>query len=203
MGIVLRFSRRRRHARSSSTRGLKPKTDGSTVIPWASKASLISRKFSGGISPRTRQLTTAEGRTAATAEVLVGPPRASITASTEVSIPVHSSRNVKMSSLHRMGIVTNCELGPNVPAMRTIPDIAERLVATQVALGKSQAELCRLSGLTETQWTQFTKPEYKRRITLACAYKLKDAFGVTLEWIYDGDRSRLPHDLAQKLREAA
>jgi transcriptional regulator with XRE-family HTH domain len=102
-----------------------------------------------------------------------------------------------------MGIVTSCELSPNAGIMRSIPQIAERLIATQKALGISPAELSRQSGIPANQWTQFTEPKYKRRITLAAAYKLKDTFGVTLEWIFDGDRTKLPYDIALKLREAA
>lgn len=102
-----------------------------------------------------------------------------------------------------MGIVTGCELGPNVLVMRSISHIAARLVATQQAMNISPAELCRQSGISANQWTQYTDPKYKRRITIAAAYKLKDAFGVTLEWIFDGDRSRLPHEIASKLKKAA
>lgn len=87
--------------------------------------------------------------------------------------------------------------------MRSISNIAERLIATQKALGVSPAELCRRSGITATQWSQFTDPKYKRRITLTAAYKLKDAYGVTLEWVFDGDRTRLPHEIADNLRKAA
>ena len=102
-----------------------------------------------------------------------------------------------------MGIVTDCELGPNVLMARSIPSVAERLIATQKALGISPAELSRQTGIPANQWTQFTDPKYKRRITLAAAYKLKDTFGITLEWIFDGDRSRLPYEVASKLKEAA
>ena len=159
---------------------LKPKTD-----------------RSGGISPRDRQLLTAEGQVPASAAILVGPPRALMTASTELSIPLHTSRNVKMSSLHAKGIVTKCESGKNALMTRSLPDVCHRLVATQ------PAELSRQSHIPANQWTQFTEPKYKRRITMAAAYKLKDAFGITLEWIFDGDKSRLPHEIANKLKKAA
>lgn len=102
-----------------------------------------------------------------------------------------------------MGIVTDCELGPNVLMTRSISSVAERLIATQRALGMNATALCKETGISQTQWTQFTDPDYKRRITVTAAYKLKDAFGITLEWIYDGDRTKLPHDVALKLREAA
>lgn len=86
---------------------------------------------------------------------------------------------------------------------RSIPDIAERLIATQQALNIEPVELCKETGISQTQWTQFTDPKYKRRITLDAAYKLKDTYSITLEWIYDGDRTKLPHDIRIKLREAA
>lgn len=87
---------------------------------------------------------------------------------------------------------------------RSLKDVANRLETTRKALGLSAAELCRESGISPNQWSQFTDPEkYKRRITLAAAYKLKDAFGITLEWVFDGDGARLPHELALKLRKAA
>lgn len=198
MGTVVRFPQH--HARAST---LNPKTAGSASQPIALRASLISRNLSDGISPRVRQFTTAEGPTPAAEAVLVGPPSASITASTEVSIPPFTSRNVKMSSLHTMGIVTDCELIPNIRAMRSLPAISARLVATQQALGISPAKLCKDSGISQTQWSQFTDPDYKRRITLAAAFKLKDTFGITLEWIFDGDRARLPHEIASRVKDAA
>lgn len=86
---------------------------------------------------------------------------------------------------------------------RSIDDIAKRLIATQKALGVTPAELCRRSGISPNQWSQFTNAEYKRRITVTAVYKLKDEFGITLEWVYDGDASRLPYEIAQKLRKAA
>ena len=182
---------------------LKPKTDRSACCPEAASASLMSTKCSGGISPRDRQLLTAEGQVPASAAILVGPPRALMTASTELSILLHTSRNVKMSSLHAKGIVTKCESGKNALMTRSLPDVCRRLVATQQALGISPAELSRQSHIPANQWTQFTDPKYKRRITMAAAYKLKDAFGITLEWIFDGDKSRLPHEIANKLKKAA
>lgn len=86
---------------------------------------------------------------------------------------------------------------------RSINDIAKRLVATQRALTSSPAELCERLRIGANQWSQFTTAKNKRRITVDVAYKLKDEFGVSLEWIYDGDASRLPYELAQKLRRAA
>jgi transcriptional regulator with XRE-family HTH domain len=85
---------------------------------------------------------------------------------------------------------------------RSTEDIARRLVATQQALELSAAELCRRAGLSENQWSQYTNPKAGRPITRQQLYKLKDAFGITFEWVYDGDPSRLPHEIAVKLRKA-
>lgn len=106
------------------------------------------------------------------------------------------------SSLHTLAIVTNCELAANTP-VRTARDIAIRLKLTQEALGLSSADLCRDTGIKPNAWSQFTNPEKKRRITMTAAWKLKDTYGITLEWIYDNDRSRLPADIVAKLRRAA
>lgn len=86
---------------------------------------------------------------------------------------------------------------------RSLKDIAKRLEQTREALGVTAADLCRETGIKPNAWSQFTSPEKKRRITLVEAYKLKDRYGVTLEWIYDGDVTTLPDRLARRLRRPA
>jgi transcriptional regulator with XRE-family HTH domain len=71
---------------------------------------------------------------------------------------------------------------------------------TREALGLSAAELCKNVGMGPNQWSQYIDPEHGRRITVDALYRLKDEYGVTFEWIYDGDRSRLPADLNEKIR---
>jgi hypothetical protein len=203
MAKILDF-RAYQHARSPSAAGsLKRKTEGSASFPMVPNASRNRTKYSAGILPRARQLLSAEALTPAKSDADPSPPTPSKTSSTEVSIPHQYSQPVKLSSLHGMGIVTNCESGTIYPMSRSISDVAKRLVATQRALGIQPAELCRRAKISQNQWSQFTDPKYKRRITILQAYKLKDAFGLTLEWIYDGDPSRLPLEVAQKLRLAA
>lgn len=85
---------------------------------------------------------------------------------------------------------------------RTQRNIAYRLELTREALGLSAAELCKNVGLGTNQWSQYVDPEGERRITVDAMYRLKDEYGITFEWIYDGDRSRLPSDLLEKIREA-
>jgi transcriptional regulator with XRE-family HTH domain len=85
---------------------------------------------------------------------------------------------------------------------RTQRDIAYRLELTRTALGVSAAKLCDNVGLGTNQWSQYIDPEGERRITVDAVYRLKDEYGITFEWIYDGDRSRLPGDLLEKIRAA-
>ncbi len=88
---------------------------------------------------------------------------------------------------------------------RSVKDIAKRLEETRGALEKTAAELCREAGIKPNAWSQWTSdnPDKVRKITLAGAYKLKDTYGVTLEWIYDGDLSTLPGRLITKIKKAA
>jgi transcriptional regulator with XRE-family HTH domain len=83
---------------------------------------------------------------------------------------------------------------------RTQRDIAYRLELTREAIGISAAELCKNVGLRPNQWSQYVDPDGERRITVDAMYRLKDEYGITFEWIYDGDRSRLPGDLLEKIR---
>ena len=126
-----------------------------------------------------------------------------MTAPTVPSMVGECSRFVNKSSLHEMAIVTSCELRPNWAMSRSLKDIASRLETTRQALGLTAAELCRRTGIKPNQWSQFVNPSKKRRITLAATYRLRDEFGLTLDWVYDGDASGLPDRLVQKIRKAA
>jgi transcriptional regulator with XRE-family HTH domain len=83
---------------------------------------------------------------------------------------------------------------------RTQRDVAYRLELTREALGLSPTELCKIVGMRPNQWSQYVDPKGKRRITVDAVFRLKDEFGITLEWVYDGDHSRLPADLREKIR---
>lgn len=102
-----------------------------------------------------------------------------------------------------MAIVTDCELLPKWGMSRSLKDVADRLEMTREALDITAAELCRRTGIRPNQWSQFVNPRSKRRITIDAAYKLRDEFGVTLDWVYDADPSGLPARLAQNIKKAA
>lgn len=84
----------------------------------------------------------------------------------------------------------------------TVRDIANRLVQTRLALGyDSQADFAREIGMEKSRYNPFEKG--KRRLTLEAARKIKARFGVSLDWLFDGDISTLSTSLSKKIRVAA
>ncbi|BBK37720.1 hypothetical protein STAQ_27980 [Allostella sp. ATCC 35155] len=82
---------------------------------------------------------------------------------------------------------------------RSASHIAGRLRALRLSLGLSQAELCRRAGLAPNTWNQWEKASSQP--DLQYGIRLVDAFRVTLDWIYLGDASGLPHALAVYLQD--
>lgn len=79
--------------------------------------------------------------------------------------------------------------------------VADRLKATREATGLSAAELCKRLDIKANRWSQYENGE--RLVTLPVAVALCDEFGLSLDWIYRGNPSQLPHDLRLKIRRAA
>jgi transcriptional regulator with XRE-family HTH domain len=50
------------------------------------------------------------------------------------------------------------------------------------------------ANLSQNRYNQYESGA--RRLTIDAAHKICDEYGVTLDWLYRGDRSRLPHHLA-------
>ena len=72
--------------------------------------------------------------------------------------------------------------------------IATRLRHTREALGVNQREFARRANLKPNRYSQYESGT--RSLTIDAAHKICDEYGVTLDWLYRGDRSRLPHQLA-------
>jgi transcriptional regulator with XRE-family HTH domain len=198
MGIVVRFPRRR-HTRTSSSI-LKPKTTGLTSKPLASKASLIKKKRSCEIFPRLSQLLTAGDPTLATTAVAPVPPKASITSPTDDSMLQSSSRTVNMSSPHKMGVECTARELRSLSMAESNRSLAARLKVTREALDVIPAEVCKRLGIGANAWSQYETGA--RRITLEVAIRFCDEYGVSLDWIYRADPSKLPHELRIKIRAA-
>ena len=79
--------------------------------------------------------------------------------------------------------------------------IGRRLLRTRQALKLSQAEFCRQSGVERNLYNPCEKD--RRRITIGVAMRIRDRYGVTLDWIYVGDPHALPSDLYHQLVASA
>lgn len=190
MGIVLRF-----HSRASAS--LKPKISGAASLPSRARAAEKARKFSGGMAPRAFQLLTADIPTPDRAAVAAVPPRASIMASTELSMPTDSSRSVNVSRLHKSAVDCLPDVGVNGGMAETAETIGKRLILTREALEIKAAELCRRIDCKPNRWSQYERGV--RPLTLDIANRLCDEFGLSLDWIYRNDRQKLPEWLAAKI----
>jgi len=78
--------------------------------------------------------------------------------------------------------------------IRTTAHIATRLRHTREALGLNQTEFAMRASLSQNRYNQYESGA--RPLTIDAARKICDEYGVTLDWLYRGDRSRLPHHLA-------
>lgn len=88
-------------------------------------------------------------------------------------------------------------MGKQTAEKRQLEAIAERLRASQAALGLKSAEVCRLTGIRPNTYSQWLNA--KGRPRLDEAMMLCDQFGYTLDWIYFGDPAGLPYSLASEL----
>lgn len=79
----------------------------------------------------------------------------------------------------------------------TLNEIGPRLAATRKALGLTVAQAAELAGVTPPAWSDWETS--RRTPAVASMLKLRLRHAVSLDWIFAGDGSRLPHDLAQKL----
>jgi len=79
---------------------------------------------------------------------------------------------------------------------RSNADIARRLIALRDALGfDGPAAFARHIGILPQALNNYERAY--RRPDLDMAYKLKAHTGVTLDWLYEGDRSGLPLHVAK------
>lgn len=91
--------------------------------------------------------------------------------------------------------VTMVRESPN-PESRA--EIGKRLRLLREALGVTQATMAKHAGLTTTSaWTNYEKGI--RRIGMDYAFRLKARLNVPTEYIYHGEMTRLPYDLAEKI----
>ena len=78
--------------------------------------------------------------------------------------------------------------------------MGERLRLTREALGLSQAELCRRTGITPAAWNNAETGD--NRIGIDNALSLCRTTGATLDWLFQGHRGGLPKKLAVGIERA-
>jgi transcriptional regulator with XRE-family HTH domain len=81
--------------------------------------------------------------------------------------------------------------------------VGRRLKALRTALGyeNNQRGFVGLVGLTQPAWSNYEAGD--RLPNLDAANRIAEATGVTLDWIYRGNVSGLPHHIAVKLADLA
>lgn len=78
--------------------------------------------------------------------------------------------------------------------------VAERLEALARGLGKSDAEMARRLKLKPQTWNNYSKGH--RPLPIEVAIRLADEFGVTLDWLYRGNRLTMPVGLMSDIERA-
>jgi transcriptional regulator with XRE-family HTH domain len=82
-------------------------------------------------------------------------------------------------------------------APATLEEIGPRLARTREALGIKQDECAAVAGVTVPAWSDWERS--RRTPAVASMLKFRARYGVSLDWIYAGDPSRLPFELAEAL----
>ena len=72
---------------------------------------------------------------------------------------------------------------------------------TREALGIKPADVCKRIKVGRNAWSQYESGE--RRITLRVAIKFCEEYGLSLDWIYRADPSKLSNDIRLNMRDAA
>ena len=97
-----------------------------------------------------------------------------------------------MGGTQGVGEVDQMATGPT-----SLPEMAERLRITRLALKLTQARLCRLARISTQTWNNAETGD--GRLGLSRGIRLCEATGLTLEWIYRGIRYGLPAELAEAI----
>lgn len=83
------------------------------------------------------------------------------------------------------------------PEDATAEKVGARLALVREVLGLSQTDMASRAGLAVNAWNNYETG--RRRISVDAAIAVCAAFRLTLDYIYCGDASNLPHGLARAL----
>lgn len=102
------------------------------------------------------------------------------------------------SQFRAMSLKPDSLLPPGVVDAMKNEAVGERLRLLRMALGKSPSEMADTLGIERTYWTRYEKG--RQGLSDSVAALLCVRFGVTLDWLILGDWSKLPFELAEKIR---
>lgn len=77
--------------------------------------------------------------------------------------------------------------------------VGHRLKTLRESLGLTRAEMADANGIDRTNYGRFE--DGKRLVTTDVAYRLKRRYGITFDWLYDGEMGSLPLAVAERLRQ--
>jgi transcriptional regulator with XRE-family HTH domain len=196
MGKIIRFPRRKRHARASSdsaSRRAAKRAKASNVISksFLQASATIPGQCGLGM-PLDRQPLTVESdweSACATARV---PPQESMMESQVKSMPAYSSRIANLSRFATCETTFPTDCGA-IGGMNSPEDVRRRLIALRVALGyggRKQSAFAEEIGLAKNVYNPFESDGRNfRPLTLEAACRIRKRFGVPLDWIFFGDMS--------------
>ena len=81
---------------------------------------------------------------------------------------------------------------------KNFQDIADRLLRVRKILGLSQTEFARRAGIGVTTMNNWEGGDY--RVSLNGALRLRETYGLPLDFIYCGNVDMLPNKIASDLR---
>lgn len=85
-----------------------------------------------------------------------------------------------------------------VASSQEITEIADRLKQARLAINPNQSEFAKRAGMTQHRYNQYETGA--RPLTLDAARKLRDTYGLTLDYLFCGDATMIPHGLMERLR---
>jgi transcriptional regulator with XRE-family HTH domain len=83
------------------------------------------------------------------------------------------------------------------PLSRSKEDIGYRLKLTRLALGYSQALICKIVNIATTTWNNYEKGI--RRPSVDEVLKMVSRLHLPIAWVYDGDTSQVSAELLEKI----
>jgi antitoxin component HigA of HigAB toxin-antitoxin module len=186
-----------------------PKTFGSTINPRATASFDNTNECPAAIFPRDFQLLMALMPTPVSPDTVFGPPSAAISSATVEIMGLHNPHYVDLSSIHNSSLQNPRFVNDNffIPKeLRKVPNMAnlKEEIGRRIRLTRecsdpklSQKDVYEVVGSNRSEWSNYENGE--REISTLYVRRLRERFGWPVEWIIDGDMTRLPSDLRKRI----